>query len=391
MRRLVPLFVLSLSFPALASAEGTRLLRRPTVSRDLVAFAYASDLWTVARGGGQARRLTATPFVETDPYFSPDGSLIAFTATVGGNTDVYVMSARGGEPARLTYHPGIDAARGWSPDGGRVVIASTRTAVPTPSVSAYFQLWTIALDSAKSPRAAAGLPDRLPLPRAFTGTYSPDGRRMAYEDVSVALAAEWAQEQSSQWRHYRGGRTHPIRVIDLKDYSVEKLPWADSNDTAPMWVGDSVYFLSDRSGTTNLFSYDPRTKQLAQLTRHDDFDIMSASAGPDAIVYEQAGYIHLVDTATRKAQRLSIEVTGDFPWARPQFKKVAGMIRSAVLSPTGVRAAFEARGDIHTRPGGEGTGPQPHGRVPACTIAARCGRPTARRSRGCPTRAASIS
>ena len=126
------------------------------------------------------------------------------------------------------------------------------------------------------------------------------------------MFAEWAQEQSSQWRHYRGGRTHPIRVIDLGNNSVEKLPWTDSNDTTPMWVGDTIYFLSDRNGTTNLFSYERRTKQVAQLTRHDDFDIMSASAGPDAIVYEQAGYIHLVDTATRKAQRLAIEVTGRF-------------------------------------------------------------------------------
>jgi tricorn protease len=354
MRRLVPFFILFLSFPGLASAEGTRLLRRPTVSRDLVVFAYASDLWAVARTGGQARRLTSTPSVETDPYLSPDGSQIAYTATVGGNTDVYVMSALGGEPTRLTFHPAIDAARGWNPDGRRIVFASTRTAVPTPSVSAYFQLWTIALDSVKSPRAAAGLPERLPMPRAFTGTYSPDGGRVAYEDVSVALAAEWAQEQSSQWRHYRGGRTHPIRVIDLKNHAVEKLPWTDSNDTSPMWVGDTVYFLSDRGGTTNLFSYDARTKQVAQLTRHDDFDVMSAAAGPDAIVYEQAGYIHLVDTATRKTQRLSIEVTADFPWARPQMKKVAPMIRSAVLSPTGVRAAFEARGDIHTLPAEKG-------------------------------------
>jgi tricorn protease len=340
--------------PAVAAAEETRLLRRPAVSRDLVVFAYASDLWAVGRTGGQARRLTATPFVETDPHLSPDGSRIAFTATVGGNTDVYVMPAEGGDPVRLTYHPGIDAARGWSPDGRRVVFASTRSAVPTPSVTAYFQLWTIALDTAKSPRGAAGLPERLPMPRAFTGTYSPDGQRLAYEDISVALAAEWAQEQSSQWRHYRGGRTHPIRVLDLKDHSVEKLPWVDSNDTSPMWVGDTVYFLSDRSGTTNLFSYDARTRQLAQLTRHDDFDIMSASAGPDAIVYEQAGYLHLVDTATRKARRLSIEVTADFPWARPQMKKAASMIRSAVLSPTGVRAAFEARGDIHTLPAEKG-------------------------------------
>jgi tricorn protease len=346
--------LLCVLLPAVAVAEETRLLRRPTVGREVVVFAYASDLWAVGRTGGQARRLTATPFVETDPHLSPDGSRIAFTATVGGNTDVYVMPAEGGDPLRLTYHPGIDAARGWSPDGGRVVFASTRGAVPTPSVTAYFQLWTTALDTVKPPRAAAGLPERLPMPRAFTGTYSPDGRRLAYEEISVALAAEWAQQQSSQWRHYRGGRTHPIRVIDLDDNSVEKLPWTDSNDTSPMWVGDTVYFLSDRGGTTNLFSYDARTRQVAQLTRHDDFDIMSASAGPDAIVYEQAGYIHLVDTATRTARRLSIEVTADFPWARPQMKKVASMIRSAVLSPTGVRAAFEARGDIHTLPAEKG-------------------------------------
>jgi tricorn protease len=137
--------------PVIASAEETRLLRRPTVSRDLVVFAYASDLWAVARAGGQARRLTATPFVETDPYLSPDGSQIAFTATVGGNTDVYVMSALGGEPVRLTYHPGLDAARGWSPDGKRVLIASTRGAVPVPGVSPYFRLFTIGVG-----RIAAG-------------------------------------------------------------------------------------------------------------------------------------------------------------------------------------------------------------------------------------------
>jgi tricorn protease len=355
--------LLCVLLPAVAAAEGTRLLRRPTVSRDLVVFAYASDLWAVERTGGTARRLTSTPFVETDPHLSPDGSLIAFTATVGGNTDVYVMSALGGDPTRLTYHPGIDAARGWSPDGRRVIVASTRDTVPLPVVSPYFRLWTIGVERAKpsgrrsqgaGPAPAGGLPDVLPMPRAFTGAYSPDGRRLAYEDVSTAMFAPWAQEQSSQWRHYRGGRTHPIRVIDLASRAVEQLPWTDSNDSSPMWVGDVVYFLSDRTGTTNLFSYDTRTRELAQLTRHDDFDIMSASAGPDAIVYEQAGYIHLVDIATRKAQRLTIEVVADFPWARPQMKKVAAMIRSAALSPTGVRAVFEARGDIYTLPAEKG-------------------------------------
>ena len=324
-----------------ATAQGTRLLRHPTVSRDSVAFEYAGDLWVVPRSGGQARRLTATPGVEIDPYFSPDGSQIAFTATVAGNTDVYVAPATGGDPKRLTYHPGADRVRGWTPDGRRVVFASARASAPQQS---YSRLWTTGLEG--------GLPEPLPMPRAFAGVYSPDGRRLAYEEVSTAFIPEWYE--TSQWRHYRGGRTHPIRIMTLADYSVEKLPWSNSNDTHPMWVGDTVYFLSDRNHTVNLFAYRGDTKKVTQLTHHDDFDIMNATAGPDAIVYEQAGYIHLVDTKTGQARRINIEVTSDLAWARPQFKKVAGMIRSAELSPSGVRAAFEARGEIFTVPAEKG-------------------------------------
>jgi tricorn protease len=324
-----------------ATAQGTRLLRHPTVSRESVAFEYAGDLWVVSRSGGQARRLTATPGVEIDPYFSPDGSQIAFTATVAGNTDVYVAPAVGGDSRRLTYHPGADRVRGWTPDGRRVLFGSARASAPQQS---YFRLWTIGLEG--------GLPEPLPMPRAFSGVYSPDGRRLAYEEISTAFIPDWYE--TSQWRHYRGGRTHPIRIMTLADYSVEKLPWSNSNDTHPMWVGDNVYFLSDRNHTVNLFAYRGDTKKVTQLTHHDDFDIMNASAGPDAIVYEQSGYIHLVDTKTGRERRLNIEVTGDLAWARPQFKKVAGMIRSAELSPSGVRAAFEARGEIFTVPAEKG-------------------------------------
>ena len=164
-------FVLAAAFVGAVSslpAQGTRLLRHPAVSKDLVAFEYAGDLWVVGRNGGSARRLTATPGVETEPFFSPDGSLIAFTGTVGGNTDVYVVPAAGGDPKRLTYHPGADRVRGWSPDGKRVVFASARVSAPQQS---YLRLFSIALDG--------GLPEALPMPRAFSGTYSPDAKRVA--------------------------------------------------------------------------------------------------------------------------------------------------------------------------------------------------------------------
>ena len=324
-----------------AIAQGTRLLRHPTVSRDSVAFEYAGDLWVVSRSGGAARRLTSSPALEIDPYFSPDGSQIAFTATVAGNTDIYVVSANGGDPKRLTYHPGIDRVRGWKPAGKSVIFASNRTGAPQQS---YMQLWIVNVEG--------GLPEMLPMPRAFFGAYSPDGARMAYEEFSTAFVPEWFE--TSMWRHYRGGRTHPISVMNLSDYSVQKLPWTNSNDTFPMWLGDTIYFLSDRNHTVNLFAYRFDTKQLTQLTHHEDFDVMTASAGADAVVYEQAGYIYLVDAKSGKARKLNIEVTGDLPWARAQFKKVASMIRNATLSPTGTRAAFEARGEIFTVPSEKG-------------------------------------
>ncbi len=295
----------------------------------------------------QARRLTSTPNAEIDPRFSPDGSRLAFTATVGGNTDVYVVPVAGGEPTRLTFHPGIDAARGWSPDGSRVLFASTRETVPNPGSS--FDLQALVGGRRRQRRGHRGS-GSVADARAFTGSFSPDGRRVAYEEIGLGFAADWAQNQSSLWRNYRGGRTRPIRLINLSDRAVEKLPWTNSNDSAPMWVGDTVYFLSDRNGTSNLFSYRTGAKDVTALTRHDDFDVMNASATSDAIVYEQGGDLHLLDLASKQARRLTIEVAGDFPWARTQLKKVATMVRSAVLSPTGVRAAFEARGEIFTVP-----------------------------------------
>src|ERR1051326_4890552 len=221
MRQAILGLFLCLLIPIITTAQGTRLLRHPTVSRDSVAFEYAGDLWVVARSGGTARRLTSTQGVETEPYFSPDGSKIAFTSTVAGNTDVYVVPTAGGDPKRLTYHPATDRVRGWTPDGRRVIFASGRDTAPQQS---YVRLWTVSVDG--------GFPDPLPMPRAFSASYSADGRRIAYEEFATVFFPDWYE--TSFWRHYRGGRTHPILVMNLSDYSVEKVPWENGKARTPI-------------------------------------------------------------------------------------------------------------------------------------------------------------
>lgn len=340
-RNLVLALLLTTACSFVVTAQGTRMLRHPAVSRDLVAFEYAGDLWAVSRNGGAARRLTSTLGMDIDPYFSPDGSQIAFTSTVAGNTDIYVMPATGGNPRRVTFHPAPDRVQGWTPDGRNIIFNSLRENAPQ---DAYFRIWKVS--------AAGGQPESLPLPSGFAGSYSPDGNKFSYQEFPMLFIPQF--NEISFWRHYRGGRVNPIKVLNLADNSVERLPWTDSNDSSPMWIGNTIYFISDRDFNANLFAYQTDTKKLTKVTNHDDFDIMNASSGADAVVYEQAGYIHLLDAKTGKSTQLNIEVKGDLPMTRPQFKKVEDMIRKAALSPSGVRAAFEARGDIFTVPSAKG-------------------------------------
>ena len=316
-----------------ASADETRLLRQPAVSETHVAFVYANDIWIASRDGGEARRITSYKGAEVAPMFSPDGEHIAFTGQYDGNTDVYIVPTEGGEPKRLTFHPGTDQVRNWMPNGQHVVFASARTSAPPR----YPRLWKTSTEG--------GMPEPLPMPMANRCVFSPDGERMAY----VRLA-----EVYNAWRHYRGGTTTGIWLFNLSDFEIEKIPRDNSNDTFPMWIGDKIYFISDRNHTMNLFSYDVDSKEIDQLTFHDDYDIKYASAGGGLVVYEQAGYIHLFDPDAGESIRLHIEVKGDLPWRRPHFATVSDSIRSGDISPTGVRAVFEARGDIFTLPAKKG-------------------------------------
>jgi len=308
------------------------LIQKPTLSRTQIVFVYAGDLWIVGRDGGTASRLTTGVGVETDPKFSPDGSLIAFTGEYDGNVDVYVVATTGGVPRRLTYHPGPDLVSAWSPDGKQILFRSPRTSTnPVP------KLFTIPVDG--------GFPTEVPLPMGVTGSYSSDGTRLAYVPTIKFQDA---------WKQYRGGQTTPIWIASLSDSSVEKLPRDNSNDSNPMWVGDKLYFLSDRSGSVSLFAYDTNSKKVTQLVKNDGLDIKSAEAGPGGIVFEQFGSIHLYDFASARERKLNITVSGDLPGVRPHFVKVARNLSAPALSPTGARAMFQARGEIITVPAEKG-------------------------------------
>ncbi|MFC1716221.1 hypothetical protein ACFL6S_21290 [Candidatus Poribacteria bacterium] len=306
----------------------TLLLRQPTISANHVAFVYAGDIWLVDRDGGDATRLTVHPGIESGPVFSPDGEWIAFTGNYDGNVDVYVSSVKGGSPQRLTFHPDSDVARGWSPDGERILFTSYRN---TPN--GYGRFYTVSRES--------NFPELLPIPRGERGVYSDDGTRIAYTTISDAFGT---------WRRYRGGRTTPIWLFDLQSHEIEEIPHENASDTFPIWIGDIVYFLSDRNHTMNLFEYDTNSKEVQQVTHHTDFDIKCASGGDGVIVYEQAGRIHVFSPSDGTTRPLKIRATPDLPDVRPHYKNVGSSVRSAHVSPSGVRAVFEARGDIFTAP-----------------------------------------
>jgi len=332
LRFVAGLIALLLANVCLADENAPLLLRHPTVSAKQIVFVYGGDLWSVSKEGGVAQRLTAGNGVASRPVFSPDGSEIAFTGAYDGNADVYVIPASGGTPRRLTYHPSADYAVGWTRDGKRVLFASTRS-----SHVGYSQLFTVSREG--------GFPSELPLPIAAEGSYSPDGKELAYVPRDHAFEI---------WKRYRGGRTSPIWIAKLSDSSVTVIPRDNSNDFNPMWVVDRVFFLSDRNGPMSLLSYDTKTKSVKVVLKNDGLDFKTASAGPDAIVIEQFGTIWLYDLKTGAAHKVDIRISGDLPQLRPHYVNVASRIVNADISPTGMRAVFEARGEILTVPAEKG-------------------------------------
>ena len=321
-------------FLCASASAAPLLLRNPSLSQDRIAFLYGGDIWTVSRQGGDAKRLTSVAAVNAGPSFSPDGSQVAYSAREHGTTDVYVVSSDGGLPRRLTWEPTGSLVTGWTPDGKDVLFTSGHA-----SKSVYPRLFKIRADG-------VGPAEVLPLPSVDEGSFSSDGSTLAYVPVRQWQAA---------WKHYRGGQTSQVWLVNMKTLDLEKVPRENSNDSHPVWLGSTVYFLSDRNGSVSLFAYDTKTKQVQQVLENHGLDMKTLNAGPGGLVYEQFGSLHLYDPSSRQDQAVSVSIHGELAALQPHMAGVpAATVENIAVSPTGVRVVAEARGDIFTLPAEKG-------------------------------------
>ncbi len=325
------------TFAADGPGSGTLLLRQPNLSQERLAFVYAGDIWIADRSGQQPVRLTSHGSA-SQPFFSPDGKMIAYSAAYDGNTDVYVIPVSGGEPRRLTFHSGVDAVCGWSADGKRVLFASQRAVANNRSR----QFYEVPL--------SGGFERKLMEAVAFEGTWSPDNTRLAYRPYNTAYAG------ASGWRLYRGGATTPIWIIDPASGALEKIPHQNATDLSPLWLGEEVVFISDRDGqAANVFAYHTKTKALRQLTKETVWDVRSLGGQGSTVVFEAGGALKELDLASGTIKPLVVDVSTETAQSRPQWKDASKTITSVVLSPTGKRALISARGDIFTVPVKDGS------------------------------------
>jgi tricorn protease len=324
------LLVVGLLLSSMAvSSQGTRLLRQPSISSNQIAFAYGGDIWITDFDNKNLVRLTSTPAAESNPRFSPDGEWIAFNSNRSGNQAVYIVSISGGTPKRLTWHPNPATVCGWSPDGKQILYATSRDNAPT----GFARLWTVSREGGPS--------TTLTRQWAADGSFSPDGNLIVIDRI---------QRWDVEWRHYRGGQNTPLVILNLSDQTEKLLPNESTIDIQPLWMGNTIYFLSDRDRTSNIWSYNPVSDELTQVTHYSGSDIKWLDGYGNILVFERDGYLHLLDLATKETRQLNITINADFPWAETNWEDITKNATNVSLSPTGKRVLIEARGEIFTVP-----------------------------------------
>jgi tricorn protease len=342
--KMISMIIAALIFSSgLSAAEEARLLRFPDINKNVIAFVYAGDIWTVDSKGGEARRLTSHLGMELFPKISPDGRWVAFSGEYSGTRQVFIIPAEGGSPRQLTwYNPvGNMPPRGgwdnpildWTPDSKQILIRANRT----PFGDRNGKYFLVSIDG--------GLEKPLQIVNGGFGVLSPDGSKLVFTPID---------REFRNWKRYKGGRASDLWIYDLKNNTSEQITDYDGTDQLPTWTGDNIFFASDRDLRLNIWKYNTTTKEIQQVTRHSEFDVMWPSGNGDQLVYENGGFLYRLNLNTGQSEKVTVGINYDNPNLVPYYKNVCENIHSFAVSPTGKRALFDARGDIFSVPAENG-------------------------------------
>ena len=332
MEKIKSLFLLILVFAGISAIAQNPMMQYPDIYENTIVFVSGGDIWKTNADGGIATRLTFSDGHENFPKFSPDGKLIAFTGEYDGNSDVYVMNVNGGEITRLTYHPGTDEVIGWNQTKNKIMFTSGRN-----STSRYTKMFLISPDG-------TGLEEMI-MYDAARGSFSPDGSKIAYNKDA---------QDNATWKRYKGGRAQEVYIYDFKTNEETNISSYNGADQFPMWIGNNIYYSSDKDRVLNIYAYDTNTKKTEQVTKHTEYDVRFPSEGSNKIVYVVGGDIWKLDIATKESNRVPVQILADMEETRPFMKDISQDIQGINISPSGKRGLVVARGEVFTVPETDG-------------------------------------